>query len=78
MLARFSYRRLRYFAAPILFATIALLIAVKVPGIGVTIKGAQRWIYVGPISLQPSEFAKAAVLIFVSAVLASRKRPPQT
>ncbi|HET6849803.1 MAG TPA: putative lipid II flippase FtsW [Gaiellales bacterium] len=77
-LARFSYRRLRYFAAPILFATIALLIAVKVPGIGVSIKGAQRWIYVGPISLQPSEFAKAAVLIFVSAVLASRKRPPRT
>src|SRR3954454_19668935 len=78
VLARFSYRRLRYFAAPILFATIALLIAVKVPGIGVSIKGAQRWIYVGPISLQPSEFAKAAVLIFVSAVLASRKRPPRT
>jgi cell division protein FtsW len=78
VLARFPYRRLRYFAAPILFATIALLIAVKVPGIGVSIKGAQRWIYVGPISLQPSEFAKAAVLIFVSAVLASRKRPPRT
>jgi cell division protein FtsW len=77
-LARFSYRRLRYFAAPILFGTIALLIAVKVPGIGVSIKGAQRWIYVGPISLQPSEFAKAAVLIFVSAVLASRRRPPRT
>jgi cell division protein FtsW len=78
VLARFSYRRLRYFAAPILFGTIALLIAVKVPGIGVNIKGAQRWIYVGPISLQPSEFAKAAVLIFVSAVLASRRRPPRT
>jgi cell division protein FtsW len=78
VLARFSYRRLRYFAAPILFGTIVLLIAVKVPGIGVSIKGAQRWIYVGPISLQPSEFAKAAVLIFVSAVLASRRRPPRT
>jgi cell division protein FtsW len=76
--ARFSYRRLRYFAAPILFASIALLIAVKIPGIGVSIKGAQRWILIGPISIQPSEFAKFAVLVFASAVLASRKRPPRT
>jgi cell division protein FtsW len=78
VLARFSYRRLRYFAAPILFASIALLVAVKIPGIGVNIKGAQRWIFVGPISIQPSEFAKAAVLIFASAVLASRRKPPRT
>jgi cell division protein FtsW len=78
ILARFSYRRLRYFAAPILLASIALLVAVKVPGIGVSIKGAQRWIYLGPVSIQPSEFAKAAVLIFAAAVLASRRRPPTT
>ena len=78
VLARFSYRRLRYFAAPILFVSIGLLIAVKVPGIGVSIKGAQRWIYLGPISIQPSEFAKAAVLVFAAAVLASRRRPPAT
>ena len=78
VLARFSYRRLRYFAAPILFISIALLVAVKIPGIGVSIKGAQRWIFVGPISIQPSEFAKAAVLIFASAVLASRRKPPRT
>jgi cell division protein FtsW len=77
-LARFSYRRLRFVAAPILFVSIALLIAVKIPGIGVSIKGAQRWIYIGPISIQPSELAKASVLIFVSAVLASRRRPPRT
>jgi cell division protein FtsW len=78
VLARFSYRRLRYVAAPILFISIALLVAVKIPGIGVNIKGAQRWIFVGPISIQPSEFAKAAVLIFASAVLASRRKPPRT
>jgi cell division protein FtsW len=71
VLARFSYRRLRYFAAPILFISIAMLVAVKIPGIGVSIKGAQRWIFVGPISIQPSEFAKAAVL-------ASRRKPPRT
>ncbi len=77
-LARFNYRRLRYFAAPFLLVAIALLIAVKIPHVGVTLNGAQRWIYIGPISIQPSEIAKGAVLVFAAAVLASRKRPPRT
>jgi cell division protein FtsW len=78
MLARFSYRRLRYFAAPFLLVAILLLVAVKIPHVGVTVNGAQRWIYLGPISIQPSEIAKGAALLFAAAVLASRKRPPRT
>jgi cell division protein FtsW len=78
VLARFNYRRLRYFAAPFLMIAIALLVAVKIPHVGVTVNGAQRWIYLGPISIQPSEIAKGAVLVFAAAVLASRKRPPRT
>lgn len=49
-------------AAPLLFlVTLALLIAVLIPGIGVRVKGAQRWIRYGGISLQPSELAKIAL-----------------
>ena len=77
-MARFHYRRLRYVAPLILFICVGLLIAVKVPGVGVTINGAQRWIFLGPISIQPSEFAKFAVLVFAAAVLAGRGRPPKT
>ena len=48
--------------APWLFViTIALLILVLVPGIGVRVKGAQRWIRIPGFSAQPSELAKIAV-----------------
>lgn len=48
--------------APWLFAlTILLLVAVMVPGIGSRVKGAQRWIRVGGVSVQPSELAKIAL-----------------
>lgn len=49
-------------SAPWMFmATVALLIVVLVPGIGVRVKGAQRWIRIPGMSAQPSELAKIAV-----------------
>jgi cell division protein FtsW len=48
------------------------------PGVGAQINGARRWIIVGPLSLQPSEVAKLALLLFTAAVLASRRRAPHT
>jgi cell division protein FtsW len=75
---RFPYRRLRYVAPPILLFTVVLLVLVLIPGIGAEINNARRWILIGPISVQPSEFSKAAVLIFTASVLAGRKRPPRS
>lgn len=49
-------------SAPWLFmVSIILLIVVLVPGIGVRVKGAQRWIRAGGLTAQPSEFAKISV-----------------
>ena len=45
-----------------LLVSLVLLVAVMVPGVGASINGARRWIAVGPLTLQPSELAKLALL----------------
>jgi cell division protein FtsW len=76
--ARFRYRRLRLLAPILMLLALAGLLAVKVPGVGVRINGAERWIVAGPLTLQPSEFAKLAMVVFCAAVLTARKRPPRS
>jgi cell division protein FtsW len=61
-----------------LVVSLLLLVAVMVPGVGATINGARRWIAVGPITVQPSELAKLALLGTVAALLAAKKTAPQT
>lgn len=46
-----------------------LLIFVLVPGIGRNVNGSQRWLALGPLTLQPSELAKAATILFVSSYI---------
>lgn len=61
-----AWRRL----APWIFAgTVILLIAVLIPGVGTRVKGAQRWIRLGPASLQPSELAKIALPLFLALMI---------
>jgi cell division protein FtsW len=55
-----------------LAVTVALLVAVLIPGVGITVNGATRWLGAGPLQVQPSEFAKFALLLFVADLLARR------
>ncbi|GAA1105391.1 putative lipid II flippase FtsW [Tsukamurella strandjordii] len=54
--------------------SIVLLIAVLVPGIGTKVGGARRWIDVGGFTLQPSEIAKVALIVWGAHLLADRSR----
>ena len=53
-------------ARPLFLASLVLLAAVLVPGIGVNVNGARRWISLGITSFQPSELAKLAVLLYAA------------
>lgn len=60
---------LHKWAKPILYAALFLLILVKIPGIGRTVNGATRWIGLGPMSIQPSEVAKLAMVLIMARFL---------
>ena len=63
--SRVDYRILRKFAVPIFCASYVLLWCVFIPGLSYSAKGATRWVKIGPISFQPSDIMKfAIVLIF--------------
>jgi len=62
----FGVNRLRNFVWPALFVTFGLLVLVLIPGVGVEVNGAQRWIALGPMRLQSSEFAKIGFLCLLA------------
>jgi rod shape determining protein RodA len=55
--------------APYAYAGALLLLLVVLTPIGATRSGAQRWIPLGPIDLQPAEFAKPAMILALAALL---------
>jgi len=57
---------------------VLLLIAVLIPGLGRSVNGSTRWIPIGPLSLQPSEFAKLAVVTFMAGYLVRRQDEVRT
>jgi len=64
------YAKLIY---PILLLSLAGLILVFVPGVGLTAGGATRWLRLGSGSLQPSEPAKLALVLFLAYSMAKKK-----
>lgn len=62
-------------AAPLLLVFgMALLALLLVPGIGRKVNGATRWIALGPLNLQPSEFMKLFFIVYLASYMTRRSK----
>jgi cell division protein FtsW len=75
--ARSSPRLFRAAAYPLLGVSILGLGLTLIPAVGRSAYGASRWIAVGPLQLQPSEFAKLALVLWGADLLARKERRRQ-
>ncbi|MFS8638904.1 MAG: FtsW/RodA/SpoVE family cell cycle protein, partial [Gemmatimonadota bacterium] len=76
VLARIDYRHLRRLAWPLLGVVTLLLLVIVLPGtqpIAPEINGARRWLVVGGVTLQPSEFAKLVIVIWTAALAVKKQ-----
>ncbi|MDX6284315.1 MAG: rod shape determining protein RodA, partial [Kribbellaceae bacterium] len=67
-----DHRRLRILAPVLYAASVVGLILVLVPGVGAVINGSRSWIQVPGMSIQPSEFAKLAVIVGMALLVAEK------
>ncbi len=73
--SRMRYQAWQRLSVPLLAVTVALLAMVLVhPTAGVAAYGSTRWIQLGPVTIQPSEIAKLAMVVFAATVLARKWR----
>ncbi len=70
ILKKIDYRIYEKYANKILLISLILLVLVLIPGIGNVRNGSRSWFKIGSFGIQPSEFAKISLIIFVSKYLA--------
>ena len=74
IMTKVDYHYLQKLSIPILVISFILLLLVMIPGIGTVTNGARRWIRFGNIlGIQPSEFSKLAIIIFISCYIAKNQ-----
>lgn len=70
---RLDLENLKSKAYPIMGIAIFLLLLVFIPGVGRKVLGASRWIDLGILSFQPSEFIKFSLILFMAKWLTDNK-----
>ena len=71
IVSKIDYKKYFKYSNRILITCIVLLILVLIPGIGTVRNGSRSWFGIGSFGIQPSEFAKLGLIIFVSKYLSN-------
>jgi len=74
VVAQVHYSVWKKLAVPLFVVGIVMLIAVLVPALGARTVGAKRWLVLGPISLQPAEFVKLSIAIYIASLKVREKK----
>ncbi|WP_212925032.1 stage V sporulation protein E [Oceanobacillus sp. J11TS1] len=74
VISYFPYYVWKKYAKILLISCFVLLILVLIPGIGMVRGGAQSWIGIGAFSIQPSEFMKLGLIIFLASLLSDYQK----
>jgi len=74
IVSKFPEKKLYSLSLPFLIGTFILLIAVFLPGIGLSLKGSHRWIDLGFIVFQPSELLKISLTLYLAAWLSGKEK----
>jgi len=72
--ARIDFQWIRKIALPLAVFCAVALVLVRIPGIGRDINGSWRWIRLGPLTVQPSEFAKIGMILATAWWISRRRR----
>jgi cell division protein FtsW len=78
LMSQHGLKLAKAFTPILLVGGFALTAAVKMPGIGVNVNGATRWLAAGPIQFQPSELLKLALILYAAQLLAKRPKSVRT
>ena len=68
-----DHRTLRRYTYTAMVVGLVLIVLPLVPGLGQTINGARIWVRVGPVGMQPAEFAKIALAVFFAGYLVTHR-----
>ncbi len=74
IVSKVNYRNYYKIALPLLLGSLLTLVLVFVPGLGLELKGANRWINLGFIVVQPSEILKITLTIYLAAWLSGKEK----
>ena len=78
LFARLDYRLLKPYTLHVFICALLLTMLTFVPHIGLTLKGASRWLALGPLTFQPVELLKLAAVLMLASLYASNLRQVRT